>query len=312
MAEDRPQLFDLATLARRRDRAVRLGFAGRGDFLWRRAADSIAERVLDTPREFPDAAILGTGAGAVAAALPPKVGARRLVLVDPSPAMLGAARDARPEAEAVVMESETLPLAEGSLDLAVSCLLMHAIDDPVGHLVQLRRALRPDGLLIACLFGGQTLAGLRSAMATAESEITGGITPRVAPMGELRDLGGLLGRAGLALPVADLETTTAHYRDALALMRDLRLMGETNAMAGRARRPMRRDMLARAARLHAEHNGDGNGGVTARYDIVFLTGWAPGPDQPKPLRPGSAASRLADALGTVELPAGDKTGKAKD
>lgn len=302
----RPPLFDLAALARRRDRAMRLGFAGGADFLWRIAAARIAERLGDVPRAFPDVALLGTGAGAVAAALPGQAGARRLVLVDPSRRMLAAAGAARPGAEPRAMPTETLPLDAGAFDLVLSVLLLHWIDDPVGHLVQLRRALRPDGLMIAVLFGGRTLAPLRAALATAEAEIAGGLSPRVAPMGEIRDLGGLLQRAGFAMPVADAETVEASYASPVALMRELRAMGETNVLAGRMRGFTRRDLMLRASALHAEAAGLGDGRVGAAFELVFLTGWAPGPGQPEPLRPGSARVRLAEALGTVEIPAGDR------
>ncbi len=286
MQDDRPALFDIEALARRRDRAMGLGFAGGADFLWRRAAEGIAERLLDTPRAFPEAALLGSGAGALAAALPETAGGRRLLQVDPSPRMAAAAQAARPGSEVSVDPCDTLPLPEGGLDLVVSAMLLHWANDPVGHLVQLRRALRPDGLALAVLFGGRTLASLRAAFATAEAEVVGGITPRVAPMGEIRDLGGLLGRAGFAMPVADAERVRASYADPLALMRDLRAMGETNAMAGRARGGLRRAVLARAAELYAEAEGMEDGRVGAEFELVFLTGWAPGPGRRRrPSRP---------------------------
>ncbi len=306
MGDRRPELFEAGLLGRRRDRAMGLGFAGEADFLWRIAAGQIAERLADTARSFPEAAILGTGAGAVVGALPPGLGAGRLVQIDPSARMAEAAAAARPGSEAVVDPCETLPLAEGGLDLALSVFLMQWANDPVGHLVQLRRALRPDGLMIAALFGGQTLGGLRAALATAEAELTGGMAARVAPMGELRDLGGLLQRAGFAMPVADAETVRVSYAGLPSLLRELRAMGETSQLHGR--RPLRRDVLARAGELCAEHFGSPDGRIEAAFEIVFLTGWAPGPDQPVPLRPGSATERLADALGTVEVPTGEKPG----
>jgi SAM-dependent methyltransferase len=306
-AGTRPQLFDIAALARRRDRAVRLGFADGADFLWRIAADRIAERLEDTARAFPEAVLVGTGAGAVAEALPVKAGSERFAQHDPSPAMAAMAEAARPGTAAALDLAAPLPFAEAGADLALSVLQMHWLDDPVGHLVQLRRALRPDGLMIACLFGGRTLAELRAALGSAEAEVTGGLTPRVAPMGEIRDLGALLQRAGFAMPVADAETVRASYESPLALMRELRAMGETNILAGRARGCLRRDLLMRAAELYAEHHAGPDGRVPATFELVFLTGWSPGPDQPTPLRPGSARTRLADALGTIEVPAGEKT-----
>jgi hypothetical protein len=175
-------------------------------------------------------------------------------------------------------------------------LALHWANDPVGQLVQARRALRPDGLMIAALFGGETLAGLRAALAEAEIATIGGLSPRVAPMGEVRDLGGLLQRAGFALPVADSQPFDVSYPSVVELMRDLRAMGETNVMRDRLRRPTRREMLARAAALYAERFGDGGDRVLARFEVIFLTGWAPAPGQPQPLRPGSAKARFADAL----------------
>jgi len=300
MDEARPDLFDFAALAARRDRAMRLGFADGADFLWREVAGLLAERLAEVNRAFPRAALIGTGAGAVPAAL--GVGRDGLTLLDPSPAMAAAAG-------AAVLDRETLPLTEGSQDLAVSTFLLHALNDPVGHLIQLRRALRPDGLLLAALFGGQTLHELRASLAEAEAECEGGLSPRVAPMAEIRELGGLLQRAGFAMPVADSERLTVTYPTPLHLMRELRAMGETNILAARRRQPLRRATLMRACEIYAQAFGSPDGRVRATFEIVFLTGWAPGPEQPKPLRPGSATARLADALGTTERSAGEKAGK---
>jgi hypothetical protein len=186
---------------------------------------------------------------------------------------------------------------------------MHALNDPVGHLIQLRRALRPDGLLLATQFGGQTLAELRASLAEAEAECDGGFSPRVAPMAEIRDLGGLLQRAGFAMPVADSERLTVTYASPLHLMRELRAMGETNILIARRRRPLRRATLMRACEIYKQHFGTPEGRVRATFEIVFLTGWAPGPGQPQPLRPGSATALLADALGTTEIGTGEKAGK---
>ena len=202
-------------------------------------------------------------------------------------------------------DDEVLDLEEGAHDLVVHAMALHWANDPVGQLVQARRALKPDGLLLALCFGGQTLHELRAALGQAEIEVTGGLSPRVAPMGEIRDLGGLLQRAGLALPVADSFTLNASYASALHLMRDLRAMGETNALTGRLRRPTRRAVMLRAAALYAESFGDAEGRVPASFEIVALTGWAPDASQQKPLRPGSAAHRLSDALNTRETPLED-------
>jgi len=202
-------------------------------------------------------------------------------------------------------DDEVLDLEEGAHDLVVHAMGLHWANDPVGQLVQARRALKPDGLLLALCFGGQTLHELRAVLGQAEIEVAGGLSPRVAPMGEIRDLGGLLQRAGLALPVADSFTLTASYASALHLMRDLRAMGETNALSARLRRPTRRAVMLRAAALYTESFGDAEGRIPASFEIVTLTGWAPDASQQKPLRPGSAAQRLSDALNTRETPLED-------
>ncbi len=260
-----PELFDPDLLALRRARA-RAG--GSADFLHEAAIGEILDRLAEVNRSFRDAAV-----------------------VTARPDLWAAPLDARPTPEA-----ETLALGPESRDLVVHALGLHWANDPVGQLVQCRRALRPDGLFLGALFGGETLAELRAALAEAEAEETGGISPRVAPMGELRDLGGLLQRAGFALPVADSLRLTASYADGFALMRDLRAMGETNVLRERLRRPTGRRVLARAAALLADRFAGPDGRVRATFEIVFLTGWAPAPDQPQPLRPGSATHSLADAL----------------
>ncbi len=199
---------------------------------------------------------------------------------------------------AVLVDEETLDLPARDYDLILHVLSLHWANDPVGQLIQCRRALAPDGLLIAALFGGQTLTELRAALTEAESEVTGGLSPRIAPMGELRDLGGLLQRAGFALPVADQMPLSVTYETPFHLLRDLRAMGETNALTDRLRRPTRRAVLARAAQIYADRHAAPDGRIPATFEIAFLTGWAPAEGQQQPLRPGSAQTRLADALGT--------------
>ncbi len=184
-------------------------------------------------------------------------------------------------------------------DLAVSILSLHTLNDLPGALVQIRRALKPDGLFLAAVFGGATLTELRDSFAAGEAATIGGISPRVAPMADVRDLGSLLQRAGFAMPVADLERTTVRYRDFFTLVADLRAMGETNALAGRLGR-LRRDTLAAALDHYRTYHADPDGHLRATFDIIYLTGWAPDPSQPKPLRPGSAKMRLADVLGVKE------------
>lgn len=278
-----PALFDLDLLARRRERAGRNGSA---DFLHAAVAEEITERLKEVNRRFTAPAVVSPRPALWAEAL--------------AAAGAGPARTPPPE--------ETLALGEAAHDLVVHGLALHWSNDPVGQLVQARRALRPDGLLLAALFGGETLHELRTVLAEAEIEILGGLSPRVAPVGEIRALGSLLQRAGLALPVADSRRFEVSYPSLLALMHDLRAMGETNVMRDRLRRPLRRDMLARAAELYGERFGTEGGRITATFEVIFLTGWAPAPDQPRPLRPGSARTRLAEALGTIERSAGEPAG----
>jgi SAM-dependent methyltransferase len=201
-----------------------------------------------------------------------------------------------------------LPCAPESLDLVVSALAFQFVNDLPGALAQIRKALRPDGLLLAAFAGGDTLTELRESFAAAESELTGGASPRVAPFAEVRAMGNLLQRAGFALPVTDQDRLTLRYADMLGLMRDLRAMGATNPLVERSRVPLSRRVLIRAAAIYAERFSDPDGRVRATFDIISLSGWAPHESQQKPLRPGSARMRLADALGTIERPAGEKAG----
>jgi SAM-dependent methyltransferase len=208
----------------------------------------------------------------------------------------------------VVADEETLPFADGSIDLVVSALALQWINDLPGTLIQIRRALKPDGLLLAAMLGGDSLTELREAFASAESELEGGLSPRVAPFADLRELGALMQRAGFALPVVDSDRLTVRYDSAFALMRDLRAMGATNVLTERRRTPLRRATLMRMAHIYAERFSDPDGRVRATFEIAWLSGWSPHASQQKPLKPGSAAQRLADALGTKEIPAGDKAG----
>ncbi len=208
-----------------------------------------------------------------------------------------------PEAK-IITDDDVLDLQVGAHDLVVHAMALHWANDPVGQMAQARRALKPDGLFLAVFFGGNTLTELRNALAQAESAVIGGLSPRVAPMGEIRDLGGLLQRAGFALPVADVVPLTVTYETALHLMRDLRAMGEANALADRNRRGLRREVITETATRYQEtHAKDGR--ISATFDLVVLTGWAPSESQPQPLRPGSATARLADAIGVVETTLSD-------
>lgn len=267
-------LFDRPALTRQRTRAQ----AGFASFLHEQAVDEIKDRLSLVNKSFTDTAV-----------------------ISPVPAIWD---QAFAEAEHVADE-ETLALEVTSQDLIIHALGLHWSNDPLGQLIQCRRALRPDGLFMAALFGGTTLHQLRAAFAQAEADLYGGLSPRVAPMAEIRDLGGLLQRAGFALPVADSVPLTVSYETPLHLMHDLRAMGETNAMTDRTRTPMPRALLHKACEIYHQSFADADGRVLATFDMVFLIGWAPAPDQPKPLRPGSAKARLAEALGAKETPLKD-------
>jgi SAM-dependent methyltransferase len=220
-----------------------------------------------------------------------------------------AAEAASADQKVVVADEEALPFRDGSLDLVVSALALQFVNDLPGTLIQVRRALKADGLFVAALVGGETLTELRQAFAAAESEIEGGASPRVAPFADVRDLGALLQRAGFALPVTDVDRVCVRYDSTLALMHDLRRMAATNALVERRRMPLRRATLIRMAEIYGARFADPDGRLRATFDIVWLSGWAPHPSQQQPLRPGSAKARLADALGTREISAGDKAGR---
>lgn len=213
-------------------------------------------------------------------------------------------RESFPDAR-IVPDSDTLSLEQGAHDLVIHAISLHWANDPVGQLIQCRRSLKPDGLMIAATLGGQTLQELRRSIGQAEITLTGGLSPRVAPMGEIRDLGALLQRAGFALPVADSLPLRTEYRDAMHLMQDLRQMGETNVLSDRRRGLAPRDLFRETAQLYADHFSTAEGRVSATFEIVFLTGWAPDESQQKPLRPGSAKQRLSEALKVPEVPLRD-------
>jgi SAM-dependent methyltransferase len=295
-----PVIFDRALIRARRRRAVQLGPV---TFLLDRVADEFAERLSAVIRRFDVAADLGTPGEAVRTALTRLPAVGKIIRSD---AALDAT--ATPEPARVAADEETLPFREASLDLIVSGLALQFVNDLPGVLVQIRRALKPDGLFLAALLGGETLTELRQSFAAAESEIEGGASPRVAPFADLRELGALLQRAGFALPVTDVDRITVRYDNAFDLMRDLRRMGATNALLARRRTPLRRSTLLRMAEIYAERFADPDGRLRATFEIVWLSGWAPHPDQQKPLKPGSAKTRLADALGAQEIPAGEKPG----
>ncbi len=300
-----PRLFDRELHRRRLDRAAP-GY-GATDFLKARAAADAVERLEAIMRDFPVAVDLGARNGAFAAALAQseaksKVGA--LIETDLSLRMLAGRPGLRVQAD-----EERLPFADQSLNLVVSLLSLHWTNDLVGALIQVRQALKPDGLFIGALFGGQTLTELRQCLTQAEAELTNGAGLRVSPFADVLDGAALLQRAGFALPVADVDRVTVRYKSALDLIRDVRAMGESNVLFDRAKKPLSRAVLGRAVELYHVLFSESDGRVRATFDLVSLTGWAPHPDQQQPLRPGSAKMRLADALHVKEQPAGEKSGR---
>ena len=308
-APDPLLVFDRATLRVRRERAVRDW--DRRAFLKREIAERLVERLDDVRRSFPLALDLGCHGDEIATALEGrktggrKTGGRKTVdcLVR---ADLGHGFAGRAHGPAVVADEELLPFAAGRFDLVLSAMDLHWVNDLPGCLIQIGRILKPDGLFLGAMLGGGTLWQLRQALAAAESEVEGGLSPRVSPFADLRDAAGLLQRAGFALPVADSETIEVEYDNALALMRELSAMGESNLVAERRRGLARRATLLRAAEIYGERFAQASGRILASFEVLFLHGWAPHESQPKPLKPGSAARRLADALDTAEQSAGEK------
>ena len=288
-----PTIFDRTLLRARQQRARALGAE---TFLIDRVAAELGERLAVVLRQFERAVDLGTPTDAVRRVLAESGKVATIVAAVPSPAR----RDA--STLRVAADEEALPFADGSLDLVVSALALQFVNDLPGTLIQICRALKPDGLLLAALIGGDSLAELREAFAQAESEIEGGVSPRVAPFADLRELGALLQRAGFALPVVDSDRLTVRYQSVFDLMRDLRRMGATNVLTERRRTPLRRATLQRLADIYARRFADADGRLRATFEIAWLSGWAPHESQQKPLKPGSAAQRLADALGTEEIP----------
>ncbi|MBN8920482.1 MAG: methyltransferase domain-containing protein [Rhizobiales bacterium] len=292
-------IFDRALHRRRRQRGERIGPA---DFLLRHTAAELGERLGAVLRDFPVAVDLGTPGDAVLDIL------RRYPRVGTAVRLDALAHSAPGDGLRIAADEEALPLRDASVDLIVSALALQLVNDLPGTLAQARRALKPDGLFLAAMLGGDTLTELRQAFTAAEAETTGGASPRVAPFADVRTLGMLLQRAGFALPVADTDRTTVRYATPFALFDDLRRMGATNVLVERARTPLRRDTLRRMAEIYADRFADADGRLRATFEIVWLAGWAPHESQQKPLRPGSATLRLADALGTVERSAGEKPG----
>lgn len=273
MPDTRPALFDFHASRRARARARALD----GDrFLERAAAEGLADRLAAVTRRFEKALWIGDAA-------PPEI-----------------APFAQDWTCAQFDAREVLAL-DGTFDLAISLFSLQWINDLPGALIQLRARLKPDGLFLAALLGGSTLVELREAFAQAEIATRGGVSPRIAPFADVRDLGSLLQRAGFALPVSDVERLNVRYGDFFALARDLRAHGLTNVMSERSRLPLRRDTLKALLEHYTGHHAEG-GKLLARFETLYLTGWAPHGSQQMPLKPGSAKTRLAEALGTAEHP----------
>ena len=268
-----PILFDRALLRARQARALKQGPV---TFLLDRVAEDIGDRLQAVTRNFADVADIWTPGGLLQKPIADRFTSITRIALE--------------------SDSETLPLQPESLDLAVSALAFQFVNDLPGVLAQIRRALKPDGLLLAAMIGGETLTELRQSFAAAEAECEGGVSPRVAPFADLRDIGSLLQRAGFALPVTDVDSVMARYDNAFALMQDLRRMGATNVMVERRRTPTRTATLVRMAEIYARRFSDPDGRVYATFDIVWLSGWAPHESQPKPLRPGSAKASLEAAV----------------
>jgi SAM-dependent methyltransferase len=296
-----PRLFDRALLRARRRRAA---IGSTENFLLERAAKDLAERLSTVTRRFSFALDLGTPGEALRESLQENVA--EIVACEPLAHLRTHTLGPR-----VAADEELLPLADGTFDVIVSALALHWANDLPGTLVQVRRALKPDGLFLAVLVGGETLTELRQCLAAAESEIEGGASPRVAPFVDVRALGSLLQRAGLALPVTDLDRVTVRYSNLARLFADLRAMGATNILTERRRAPLLRATLARTAEIYAQRFSDPDGRLRATFDLLSISAWAPHESQQQPLRPGSAKMRLADALGTHERRTGDPARPAR-
>ena len=296
------RIFDRQLLRVRRDRAA-AEFA-RADFLKREAGIRLLDRLRDLNRHFETVVDLGAHVGTLVELRLIDSETVTMISADLSPSMAAVA--AGWGSPALAADEEALPFADGALDAVLSCLSLHWVNDLPGALMQIRRALKPDGLLLGSILGGNTLIELREVLAAAELELTGGVSPRVSPFADIPDLGGLLQRAGFALPVVDSDTLTVTYENLFVLMSDLRAMGETNVVAERLRHATRRAVLMRAADLYVRRFSNADGRIRATFQILTLTGWAPHTSQQKPLLPGSAQSRLADALTVTEIGTGDK------
>jgi SAM-dependent methyltransferase len=285
-------IIDTDLLISRKRRALARAVPG-ADFLMQRAAEDLAERLSTVERQFGKAAVLFCQAPAAEEAVRASGKVAETLRVEADEALLG-------EAEGIVAAPGHVPLEPESLGLAVSLLSLQDENDIPGMLIQIRRSLRPDGLFLGVLAGSGTLAELRESLLAAEAELTGGVTPRILPFADVREVGALLQRAGFALPVTDVETVTVRYSTMFGLMADLRAMGATNPLLERTRRPATRGLFARAAEIYAERFSDPDGRIRATFSLVWMSGWAPDASQQKPLEPGSGKVSLAKVLGNAE------------
>lgn len=289
-----PKLFDRKLLQRRRDRAAQNGELT--DFLLERAADEMIERLQGVERDFRRILIAGAYHGLLARKIEAHVRpGSQIVAMEPNQRLLSHYAGVK-----LCADEELLPIRSGAFDLILSGLALHLVNDLPGALIQLRRSLVPDGLFLGAVLGGASLQELRTAFLQAETELEDGVSPRVAPMADIRDYGALLQRAGFALPVADADLVEVTYPSPMALMRDLRNMGASNMLTERRKTPLRRATFARALEIYKERFSAGGGRIRASFEILHLAGWAPHENQQKPLQPGSATKRLADALGVEE------------
>ncbi len=287
-------VFDRDILKLRRDRAATK--AQDYNFLFAETAERLADRLDDTTRNFPMAVDLGCHSGELGQIIGTRGGIETLYQTDISARYATTAR-ANNGKGTLVADEEFLPFAEGSLDLIISNLSLHWVNDLPGMLLQARRSLKPDGLFLACMLGGETLKDLREALMTAEAEEEGGVSPRVSPFVDVKDAGALLQRSGFALPVVDADDIYIDYPDALKLMRDLSGMGESNLITKRSKKFTKRSTLARAAAIYHERHARSDGRIMAKFQVIYLTAWAPDENQPKPLRRGSGQVSLVDFLG---------------
>jgi SAM-dependent methyltransferase len=294
-----PKIFESALLTVRRKRAQ---FQGAENFLLTHAAEDLGERLQAVKRTFGRVLDLATPGDAITEIVSASNQSGEIFVAEPLP------QTRLTNHRRIAASEEALPFAEASFDLIVSAMALQWTNDLPGALLQIRRALKPDGLFLAVLPGGETLTELRQSFAEAETQIAHGLSPRVSPFIEIRTMGSLLQRAGFALPVTDIDRLTVRYANMFELLRDLRRMGATNILTERSRKPLQRAVLVRASEIYTERFSDADGRIRATFDLLWISGWAPSDSQQKPLRPGSAKTRLADALGTTEKSTGEKPG----